>query len=366
MEPFEIHIADAALDDVRARLKATRWLTEDGYGENAGASLVFASELATYWFGCFDWRALEARINAQPNFITEIDGLRIHTIHRRSSRPDAVPLLLIHGWPSSFLEFLGVCEALAEPQGDGPAFHVIVPSLPGYGFSTTRPGTSPRRIASLFLALMTRLGHDRFIVQGANWGSTIGTVMAQEAPERVIGLHVNSVNAVPPAEPLPLSPEDQALADRYVTLPGAPHFNLLSKAPLGLAHALNDSPAGLAAWMGERLRDWADAGLPGNPALDPEWIVGNAALAWFTSTAATSAMLYREAVLDPAPPARVEVPVAVAAFARELVLAPRAWAERHYNIVRWTRYAQGGHFAAVEVPEAFVGDIRQFAASLSS
>lgn len=364
MEPFEIHIPDAALDDVRTRLKATRWLTEDGYGEDAGASLVFASELATYWCGCFDWRELEAQINAQPNFITEIDGLQIHTVHRRSSRPDAVPLLLIHGWPSSFLEFLGICDALAEPDDGQPAFHVIVPSLPGYGFSTTRPGTSPRRIAALFLELMSRLGHDRFIVQGANWGSTIGTVMAQDAPERVIGLHLNSVNAIPPAEPMPLDPGDQALADRYVTLLDAPHFNLLSKAPLGIAHALNDSPAGLAAWMGERLRDWADPDVHDNPGLDPEWIVGNAALAWFTTTAATSSMLYREAVLDPAPPARVDVPTAVAAFAKELVLAPRAWAERQYNIVRWTSHQAGGHFPAVEVPDAFVEDVRQFAATL--
>lgn len=186
MGTFKVHIPDTALDDVHARLKATRWLRDDGYGDSAGASLRFASELATYWLACFDWRALEAQVNAQPNFIAEIDGLGIHTIHRRSSRADAIPLLLMHGWPSSFLEFLGVCDTLAEPEDGSPAFHVIIPSLPGYGFSHTRPGTSPRRIAAIFLELMTRLGHDRFIAQGANWGSTIGTIMARKAPQRLM------------------------------------------------------------------------------------------------------------------------------------------------------------------------------------
>jgi epoxide hydrolase len=364
MKAFEVRIPETALEDVQARLRATRWLSDDGYGDSAGASLRFASELATYWLACFDWRALERQINGQPNFVTDIDGLRIHTIHRRSSRPDAIPLLLIHGWPSSFLEFLGVCEALAEPEGDGPAFHVIAPSLPGYGFSTTRPGISPRRIAAIFLELMTRLGHDRFIVQGANWGSTIGTIMAREAPERLIGLHLNSVNATPPDEPTALDPADQLLADKYLTLLGAPHFNLLSKAPQSITHALNDSPAGLAAWVGDRLCDWADPDLPENPGVDPDWIIGTAALTWFTGTAGTSAMLYREAMLDPVAPGFVGTPTAVAAFANELVLAPRKWAERHYNIVRWKRYERGGHFAAVEVPEVFLADVRSFAAML--
>lgn len=364
METFTVHVPDAALDDARARLAATRWLSDEGHGESAGPSLDFARKLATHWLERFDWRSLEARINARPNFIGDIEGLRLHTIHRRSSRADAVPLLLIHGWPSSFLEFLDICDTLAEPEGDAPAFHVIIPSLPGYGFSATRPGISPRRVAAIFLELMTHLGHKRFIVQGANWGSTIGTIMAREAPGRLIGLHLNSVNATPPDEALELDSADQALADRYVTLLGAPHFNLLSKAPLGAAHALNDSPAGLAAWMGEWLRDWADPNLPGNPGLGLDWLVGSAALAWFTGTAGSSAMIYREALLDPVAPGFVETPTAVAAFARELVLAPRSWAERQYNIVRWTRYESGGHFAAVEVPEVFVSDIRVFAAML--
>lgn len=350
MHPFSIRIADEALEDVRRRLAATRWL---------GDADDLSHRLGEHWLHRFDWRAVEARIGRFANHRETIDGIDLHFVHHRSSRPDALPLLLIHGWPSSFLEFLEVIEPLAEPPGDAPAFHVVVPSLPGYGFSTTRPGMSPRRIAGVFGALMTQVGYDRFLVQGGNWGSSIGTIMARQSPERLIGLHLNSVNGSP--VPVALGPADQAMADRYTKLLSAPHFNLLSQAPESLAHALNDSPAGLAAWIGKWLWDWADTDLPGNPGLDLDWIVANAALYWFTRTAGTSATLYREAVRDPVPETRVEVPTAVAAFARELVLIPRPWAEHHYNLARWTEYDRGGHYAAIEVPDLFVSDLRAFA-----
>jgi epoxide hydrolase len=366
VQPFELRIGDDELADLERRLRATRWLDDSRTGGPAsGIAKEFVQRHCDWWLGHFDWRTLEARINRQPNFLVEIDGLRLHCIHRRSSRADAVPLMLIHGWPTSFLEFLGLCDALAEPEGDGPAFHVVVPSLPGYGFSETRPGTSPRRIATLFAELMNRLGHQRYIVQGGNWGSAIGTEMARDHPDRVIGLHLNSLNGrPPPGETPPLSPDDQALADIYTTLLGAPHFNLVSQTPLSIAHALNDSPAGLLAWVGEKLHDWADTALPANPGLSSEWIVSTCALYWLTGTSATAASLYREAVLDPAPERRVAVPTGIAHFAKELVIAPRAWVEPVYNIVRWRRYARGGHYPAVEVPELFLDEIRQFAASL--
>jgi len=365
MQPFEVRIGDDALKDVERRLLATRWLDERQSGSAGnGIETDLVRRHCAYWVEQFDWRALEARINRQPNFLVDVDGLRIHCIHRRSSRADAVPLMLIHGWPTSFLEFLDICDALAEPEGDAPPFHVIVPSLPGYGFSETRPGTSPSRIATLFAELMSRLGHDRYLVQGGNWGSSIGTEMARDHPDRVIGLHLNSLNGRPPGEPVQLSPEDQALADVYGTLLSAPHFNVLSQTPLSIAHALNDSPAGLLAWHGEKLHDWADTALPGNPGLSSEWIVSSAALYWFTQSSATAAGLYREAVLDPVPERYVGVPTGIVHFAKELVMAPRAWAEPHYNIVRWQRYEHGGHYPAVEVPELFLDEIRQFAASL--
>lgn len=366
MRQFTVRMDDAALDDVARRLAATRWLGDDPRPPDAGASLAFARSLRDHWLHCFEWRQVEDRINRHDNVIVDIDGLAIHALLRRSSRPDAVPLLLIHGWPSSFLEFLDVCDALAEPPADAPAFHVVVPSLPGYGFSATRPGTSPRRIATLFADLMTGLGHDRFIVQGGNWGSSIGTELARDFPERIVGLHLNSVNGSPPPPDagVVLSDKDQALAEIYVTLLGYPHFNLLTRAPLSVSHAMNDSPAGLAAWVGEKLRDWADTAMPGNPGLSLDWMVATAALYWFTGTVASSHMLYREAVLDPAPERYVNVPTAVAHFARETVIVPRPWAERHYNIRRWTEYARGGHYAAVEVPDEFVADLRGFASML--
>jgi microsomal epoxide hydrolase len=367
LHPFIVGIGEDALADLEARLRAARWIGDVTAGEPGyGATKPFAQRLVEFWLHRFDWRALEARINAEPQIVTEIDELRIHTIHRRSSRPEAIALLLIHGWPSSVLEFLDICAALAEPEGDAPAFHVIAPSLPGYGFSDTRPGIPPRRIAAIFAELMSRLGYPRFIAQGGNWGSSIGTEMAHSWPDRVLGLHLNTVNgaAPPPEAAEALSPADQALADRYLKLLSHPHFNLLSQTPLSIAHALNDSPAGLAAWIGEKLTDWADPDLPGNPGLSPDWMVATAALYWFTGTAGTSAILYREAVLDAAPQPFVSVPTAVAHFARELVMVPRPWAERHYNIVRWTDFPKGGHFPAIEVPELFVKDVRDFASTL--
>ena len=366
MQPFRVEMSNEALEDALRRLRATRWLDgPSAAAADSGIALDFVQRHCAWWQDEFDWRALEARINRQPNFLIGIDGLKLHCIHRRSSRADAIPLMLIHGWPTSFLEFLDICDALAEPESDGPAFHVVVPSLPGYGFSQTRPGTSPRRIARLFAQMMQQLGHQRYIVQGGNWGSSIGTQMARDHPDRVIGLHLNSLNARPPAgDAPPLSAQDQALADIYATLLAAPHFNLLSQTPLTIAHAMNDSPAGLLAWIGEKLQIWADGTLPGNPGLASDWIVGTTALYWLTGTCASSAALYREAVRDPAPERRVAVPTAIAHFAHELVMAPRAWAEPVYNIVRWRRYEQGGHYPAVEVPELFLDDIRQFAAGL--
>ncbi len=365
MQAFTVHIEDNALADLAARLAATRWIADPTAGAPGyGARLPFVRELCAHWAERFDWRAVEARLNAQPQVRAEIDGITLHAVHRRSVRDDAVPLLLIHGWPSSVLEFLDLCTPLAEPEGEAPAFHVVIPSLPGHGFSTTRPGISPRRIAAQLAELMTRLGYDRFLIQGGNWGSGIGTEIARDHPDRVIGLHLNSVNgSAPPAEAgVVLSPADQALAGTYAALLRYPHFNLLTQAPLSIAYALNDSPAGLAGWIGEKLRDWADTALPDNPSLD--WMVATIALYWFTGTAGSSQMLYREAVLDPAPERFVAVPTAVAHFAAETVMIPRPWAERHYNIVRWTPIRHGGHYPATEVPGAFLEDVRSFAGML--
>jgi pimeloyl-ACP methyl ester carboxylesterase len=369
MPGFEVAISEAALADCARRLVATRWL-DPGLGNlpDRGADLAFVQAICTYWRERFDWRKAEARINAEPQVIETIDGLAVHAIHRRSSRADAIPLILLHGWPSSFIEFLPVCAPLAEPPPGDPAFHVVVPSLPGYGFSAYRAGMSPRRIAGLLVQLMAKLGHDRFIVQGGNWGSSIAVEMARDYPRNVIGLHLNTINASPPPADtgIVLDAADQAIADRYLGLLSAPHFNLLAQAPLGIAHALADSPAGLAGFMGERLRDWADRSLPDNPGLDPEWMVATIALTWLTGTAGSSLMLYRDAVSDPAPERFVAVPTAFAHFPAEMVVIPRPWAERHFAIARWTSMAAGGHYPATEVPGPFVADVRALATQLCS
>lgn len=365
MEVFKAQVSQAELDDLDRRLRATRWL-DAGSAEVAdyGTQLSFVQRHCRYWIDEFDWRAVEDRINRQPHFQTDIDGLKLHFIHRTSPREGAIPLLLIHGWPTSFMEFLPVIDSLAEPEGDGPAFHVIIPSLPGYGFSQTRPGTSPRIIAGMYAQLMRRLGYDRFMVQGGNWGSSIGTQMAREHPDAVIGLHLNSVNGSAPPDLPAMSARDQRIADIYGTLLSHPHFNLVAQAPLTVSHAMNDSPAGTLGWLGDKLHDWSDTDLPGNPGTSPEWIVATSALYWLTGTAASAASLYREAMRDPVPASFVTVPTAIAHFAKELVMIPRPWAQHHYNVQRWTDIECGGHYPATEVPELFAADVRSFAAML--
>ncbi|MBU6269106.1 MAG: alpha/beta hydrolase [Sphingomonadales bacterium] len=368
MTPFRVAVPQAELDDVAARLAAARGFEDVFGGDPAlGATAGFVAGLAAYWRERFDWRALEARINRVPQGVMQIDGLGLHVLHRRSSRADAVPLLLIHGWPSSFLEFLGVIDDLAEPPEGEPAFHVIVPSLPGHGFSAMRRGTSPRRMAAILGELMARLGYERYLVQGGNWGSLIGTLMAGTMPERVIGLHLNSINGTMPAGTTldDLTPEDRAIGEAYLKLQGFPHFAVLSRTPASLTYALNDSPVGLLAWVGERLHDWADLAFPGNPGLAADWIVGTVALYWFTRSIGASSLLYREMIDDPVAVPFVAVPTAVALFRAEMVKVPRPWAEAGYAIARWTTYPRGGHFAAIEVPGLFVADLRGFARGLA-
>ena len=366
MGRLEFRLDDLAVTDLQRRLDATRWLSGNTAScEACGAPLPFVRELCAHWRDRFDWNAFEQAIRGREQRMVPTSAVPVHAMTEVSPHARAVPLLMLHGWPSAFLEFAGVASRLAQPDGGGPAFHVVAPSLPGYGFSPHMPGLSPRRIAALMLEMMDALGHERFLIQGGNWGSSIGTEMARQAPGRVIGLHLNTVNGSAPATNRPaLSPGDQAIADTYATLSSWPHFNLLAQTPLSIAHALNDSPAGLMAWLGERLHGWSDPGLSENPGRSPEWICTVASLYWLTGTAASSAMLYRDAVRDPAPERYVMVPTAVAHYAAEPVMIPRPWAQRHYNVVRWERYTSGGHFPAIEVPDLFIEDLRAFACLL--
>lgn len=365
IQPFKVAIPQSALDDVAGRLRTTRWM-EDVVGGDPryGASTAFVKGLCDHWLDHFDWRALEARINAEPNVLVEVDGLTIHAIHRRSSRDDAIPLILMHGWPSSFLEFLDIIPTLAEPPANQPAFHVVVASLPGNAWSTVRPDVTVQQTAKLMAGLMDKLGYDRFLVQGGNWGSPIGTEMARQFPERVIGLHVNSINGSPPPDgEIVALTEEEAQWIKRPHATAVPHFAVLSQQPFTVSHAFNDSPAGLAAWVGEKLRDWVDN--RHGPGVSPDWVVGTIALFWFTGTIGSSSLLYYELVHRGWPESYVGVPTAMVVFSEEFVRIPQAWAARHYNIVRWTLVDRGGHFPATEVPELFAADLRAFASQVA-
>ena len=373
IQPFELRISDEALADLKARLKATRWIT-DGFGADwaYGATLPFVRQLCDHWLNRFDWRALEARINQEPNITTAIDGLTLHSVHRRSTRPDAVPLLLIHGWPGSFLEFMDLYAPLAEPPPGEPAFHVITPSLPGYGLSgiPTQPGVTPSYIADLLAEMMQRLGYPRFMLQGGDWGSMVATEIARRHPERCLGLHLNMVAGSPPPESKSsdLSPEEQGwVADfkRFQTeLSG--YFAIQSTKPATPAHALNDSPAGLAAWIGEKFYYWTDHQGQEDLTLPLDKLIGNIALYWFSGTIGASMRLYYEMMHAPSEERFVTVPTAGAIFPKELIKMPRPWAEKRYNIAQWSVFDRGGHFAAMEAPDLLVGDIRRFTRTLAS
>lgn len=380
IEPFRIDIPDTDLADLHRRLDATRWpVVFDDPDWAYGTPRAYLEELCDHWRHAFDWRAVEADLNRLDQFRTVIDGQPVHFVHVRSSRPDAVPLILIHGWPGSFVEFTEVIGPLAEPDDSAvPAFHVVVPSLPGYGFSgpTTTPGWDTARIAAAFDELMGRLGYDRYGCQGGDWGSAISVAMARHAPDRVTGIHLNLVFAGPP----PGDPDPTAgLTDvERARLEAAGRFRseetgyqrIQSTKPHTLGFGLNDSPAGLAAWIVEKFRTWSDCDGDPDRRFGRDRLLTNISVYWFTGTITSACRLYREARLaarrTAAAPGRLETPTAAAIFPAELAIPPRRWAEAAYNLVRWTEMPRGGHFAAMEEPDLLVDDIRAFFGSLGA
>jgi epoxide hydrolase len=368
ISPHPIKIPEAALVDLTGRLKSTRWVDDPFEGDwRLGAPLPFARALCDYWMREFDWRALEARLNRDSQVMADIDGLKLHAMTRRSSHHNALPLMLLHGWPSSFLEFLDLYDPLCEPAKGDAAFHVVTPSLPGYGFSTTKPGISPQRIAPLLVTLMERLGYERFVVHGGDWGSLIATEICRQFPDRVIGLHLNLINGPAPLDKdeIPLSAQEKVWVSEVNLWQTFPHLILQSQKPASLTHALNDSPAGLAAWIAEKIHDWIDSEGLVEPFVAFDRLLPNIALYWFTGTAGSAARLYYEMAQSPPVPQYVKVPTAAALFPKEVVKLPRAWAERLYNIVQWNVFDHGGHFPALEHPDVLVRDLREFAGKLN-
>jgi pimeloyl-ACP methyl ester carboxylesterase len=376
VRPFLPEAPESALADLRERLARTRWPdgVEDG-DWSRGTPLPILRELAEHWRTQFDWRKVEARIAALPNFVADVDGFQIHFLHLRGEGAAPFPLIVTHGWPGSFLEMLDLAPRLANPSKEGadPAdgFDVIVPSLPGYGYSQKprAPGMHTKRIAELFGCLMSGLKYERFGAQGGDWGATISTRLAMLFPDRVAGIHLNYIpGSYAPHTgegARPLSPgEEKFLADRnrWLEEEGA-YGHLQATRPQTLAYGLNDSPVGLLAWILEKLRNWSDCGGDVFARFSADTLLAHVTLYWLTGTIGSSAALYAEASAVPlrfGPGERVPAPCGVARFPKEEPMPPRDWAERAYDVVRWTEMPRGGHFAAMEEPSLLAADVREF------
>ncbi|WP_433558259.1 epoxide hydrolase family protein [Pseudonocardia xinjiangensis] len=372
MREFQIKIPETDLDDLRERLARTRWpeaATAEGWTQ--GVPLDYARELCDYWARQYDWRRCEAELNALPQFRTGLDGggddtVEIHLIHARSPHAGALPLLLTHGWPGSIVEFLGVIEALRNPPDPRDAFHVVVPSLPGYGFSgkPTVPGWGVERIATAWAQLMDRLGYDRYGAQGGDWGSMITSALGTGAPENLVGIHLTMPLAAPPpeGEGTALTESEQAglAARKTFQKVGTGYSSEQSTRPQTLGYGLVDSPSGQCTWIVEKFWDWTDcAGHPEN-VISRDRLLDNVMLYWLPGTGASSARLYWESFkrrrMD-----EVTVPTGVTLFPQELVRLPRQWIERRYTDLRhWSEPATGGHFASLEQPDVFVDELRTF------
>lgn len=374
IEPFRIDVAEEALSDLKDRLATTRFPNQvEGAGWDYGTELGYLRELCGYWRDEYDWRVHERRLNGFDQFRTEIDGDNVHFIHVTSPEPAALPIVLSHGWPGSIVEFLDVISPLADPSSHGgdpaDAFHVVVPSLPGYGFSgpTTQPGWDTRRIAVAFVELMDRLGYDRFVAQGGDWGSMISVQMALAAPDKLRAIHLNMVIAGPPEgdDLSGLSEKELAGLDDMATYErvDSGYAKVQGTKPQTVGYALNDSPAGLAAWIVEKFRTWSDCGGDVESSFTKDQLITNLMTYWVTETAHSSARLYYETMKSGRwglAGSRVEVPTGCAIFPREIVRPPRRWAEAAYNLARWVELPRGGHFAAFEVPDLFVEELRTF------
>ena len=369
--PFTIAVSEADVAGLKARLAATRFpQTLDGVGWDYGTEDSFLRRFVDYWANQYDWRAAEARLNGFAQFTEVVEGETIHFVHARGEGQTNVPILLTNGWPSNFVELLPLVPLLTRAV-DGVAFDVVIPSLPGYGFSSqpTRPGMHLSAIVPLWAELMTRLGYERFMISGSDMGAGVEMGLVREFPERVIGAHYISVyyGFARPQEP---TPEEQAyfqVVDQWGFTEGA-YAMIQGTKPATLAVGLNDSPAGLASWILEKYQKWGDTSGDIAHAFDLDDLATILSVYWFTQTIGSSVRLYKEAFADPdliKKPPRHNVPHAILLPPNDNP-APRAWGERNlWNIVRWTELGEGGHFPALEIPETMAHDIRAFHGQIS-
>ncbi len=375
LHPFTIHVPESALQDLRRRLQSIRWpAVIDAAGWQDGTSLAFLRRLTEHWCHRFDWRAQEARLNRLPQFRMTSAEATIHFLHQPGHGPDPLPLVLTHGWPGSFIEMERLIPLLADPGASGgdpaDAFHVVVPSLPGYGFSPapSHPGVGAREIARLWHDLMRALGYERFGAQGGDLGAGVSMWLARQFPGAVRGIHLNYIPAsFRPAldDATPLSDAEQDFQSRAAAwaLEEGAYAALHATKPQTLAFALADSPVGLAAWIAEKFRSWSDCGGEIERILPLDALLTDISLYWFGGDIAAALRLYKEnrqQKLIFAPDERVTPPLGVALFPHELPMPPRSWLARVFDVRRWTHMPAGGHFAALEQPERLAEDIRAF------
>jgi microsomal epoxide hydrolase len=373
IRPFTIDVPQADLDDLRERLARTRWPDElPGVGWAYGIPLAYVKELAEYWRTSYDWRTHEAELNSYPQAVTTIDGTNIHFLHVRSPQDDALPVLMTHGWPGSIAEFMDVIGPLSDPVAHGgdasDALHLVIPSIPGYGFSgpTNDTGWDFRRVAAAFAELMSRLGYTRYGVQGGDWGAAISSHLAVIDADHVVGAHLNMFQTRPPKDPDVIA---TLTHDEHVRLDRASRFQadgwgygqIQGTRPQTLAYGLTDSPVAQLAWIAEKFKEWTDSEDVPEDAVDRDRLLTNISIYWFTATGGSSARLYYETAHTRAPrPEGTSAPIGVAVFPREIAPPIRRFADERVPIVHWSEFDRGGHFAAMEEPDLFVDDVRAF------
>lgn len=374
--PFRIAVAEEVLVDLRERLARTRWPDQlPGIVREYGADLATLQDLCAYWLHHFDWRRAEAELNEWPQFTTVLNDTHVHFMHARSKHENAMPLCLTHGWPGSIAEFLKILSPLTDPTAFGgkasDAFHVVAPSMPGYGFSgpTTRTGFDIGEVAKTNMALMARLGYDHYGAQGGDWGAIATSHMGLIGADHLYGIHLNMVAVGPPD---PANPLDGVEPDEMEGLGAMMHFQeqetgyqkIQQTKPQSLSYGMSDSPAGLAGWILEKFQTWTDNDGDVFAAVTRDELLTNIMIYWVTNTINSSMRLYYETLGKQSSfrlgHGRVEIPVGAALFPTELYRPPLAWAKARFNITHWTKMEKGGHFAAMEQPEALVEDVRTF------
>jgi epoxide hydrolase len=377
IQPFHIDVPEQELDDLRLRLRHARWPERETVDDwSQGVPLAYLEDLCRYWAEQYDWRATEQRLNQLPQFRTTIDGLAIHFLHLRSPHPDALPLILTHGWPGSIVEFLKVIGPLADPPRHGgdarDAFHVVCPSLPGYGFSDKprRPGWDVQRIADAWAALMERLGYARYGAQGSDWGTSISACLAQQDPDHVVGIHLTPPLAPPDPETLDALTEREraALASlEHSAAADSGYSQEHATRPQTIGYALVDSPIGLCAWIIEKFHAWTDNNGDLESILSRDELLDNLMLYWLPRTGASSARLYWQSIrqvndwITGAVSDSVTAPTGCSIFPKELQRPSRRWVEKRFlNIRYWNEPKRGGHFAAFEQPDLYVNEVRAF------